>query len=166
MRLTRFPWITVAAAAVLTCAGAARAADVQWSIGIQAPVGPGVSVGTVISNRHVGAVVVALLPIYAPAPVVYAPPPVVYAPAPVVYAPAPVVYSPPAQVYAPPPRWEPRRVVWGAPVWVAGRWVYPSHRHHRAEPIWSDRHEHDSRGDHRRLPQYVPSRNVDRAVRY
>ena len=80
--------MAVGATAALA-AGSAHASDVHWSVGIQAPIAPGVSVGTVISNRHA-------LPVVAP--VLVAPPPV--------YVPAPVVYAPP--MYAPPvyaPRW-------------------------------------------------------------
>jgi hypothetical protein len=92
---------------LLTLAGAALAvpahAGVSWSIGINAPIAPGVRIGTVISHGHEPR-------FYASAPVVYAPPPpVVYASpvvvaSPPVFAPAvvaaPVVYSPPAVVVA------------------------------------------------------------------
>ena len=144
MRFIRFPWI--AAAAALTaemCAGAAHASDVHWSVGIQAPIGPGVSVGTVISNRH-------------GAPYVVAPAPVVYAPAPVVYAP---VYAPPPQVvYAPAPVWVPRPVYAAAPVWVGGRWIYP--RHDQRVPVWHDHH------DHRGPPHFDPRHGPGREIRY
>ena len=69
---------------VALAAGPARASDVYWSVGIHAPIGPGVAVGTVISNGGYGVPVVAPVmapPVYVPAPV-YAPPPVVYAPPP------------------------------------------------------------------------------------
>jgi hypothetical protein len=125
MKTSRSIWIATAASVLVLAAASARASDVSWSVGIQAPVGPGVSVGTVISNRSYGPAVAPV--IYAPAPVVYAPPPV-YVPAPV-YAPAPVML--PAPVYVP------QRVVYGAPVWVSGRWVYPS-RHHHHEPVWRE----------------------------
>jgi hypothetical protein len=81
-------------------------AGVSWSIGINAPIGPGVALGTVISGGRGG---YAVLPVYSPSPVVYEPEPV-YAPPPVVYEPpvyappiiaAPVYYGPPAVVYAP-----------------------------------------------------------------
>jgi hypothetical protein len=118
-------------------AGSAHASDVHWSVGIQAPIAPGVSVGTVISNRGVFPVM---------APVLVAPPPV-YVPAPVVYEPP--VYGPP--VYAP-------RVVYGAPVWVGGRWVrYPVH-HHPYPGVWNPGF------DHRGPP--VPVRMPGREVRY
>ena len=82
----------------LAAAGSAAARDVYWSIGIQAPIHPAGSIGTVVSNA----------PVWAPAPVwvvdapVYvAPPPVVYVPRPVYVAPR-VVYRPaPYPVYAP-----------------------------------------------------------------
>lgn len=105
-------------AALLVAAAAFSApaqAGVSWSIGINAPIAPGVHVGTVIGaggpvhrhHRH-----------YRPAPVVYAPP--VYV-APPVYAPAPVVYAPPAVRY-----YAPRPVVYRPPVIVR-----PPHVHHR-----------------------------------
>jgi len=95
--------------AVMTVTGvwavSARAGGVQWSVGVHAPIGPGVAVGTVVSGGPYAPVVVA------PAPVLYPPP---------VYVPAPVVYGPP--VYGPPP-------VVVAPVWVGGRWIH-RHPHH------------------------------------
>lgn len=84
----------------------AQARDVFWSIGIQAPLQAGVTLGTVFSNA----------PVYAAAPVIYAEP--VYQaahrwvqPAPVIYAPAPrylaqPVYAPQQVVYE--PRWQRR----------------------------------------------------------
>lgn len=110
------PMATVLAAAAF--AMPARA-GVSWSIGINAPIAPGVHVGTVIGGGHG--------PRYhAPAPVVYAP---VYAPPPVVYAPppvyAPVVYGPPAVVVAPRPVYRYYR----APVVVRPGYVH--HHHHR-----------------------------------
>jgi hypothetical protein len=69
-------------------AGAARASDVYWSIGLSAPIHPGVSIGTVISNSPGYRGYVRPAPIYyAPAPVYYAPPPVYVAPAPVYVVP-------------------------------------------------------------------------------
>ena len=59
--------LMVVGAAAALAAGSAHASDVHWSVGIQAPIAPGVSVGTVISNRHG-------LPVVAP--VLVAPPPV------------------------------------------------------------------------------------------
>lgn len=155
----------IAAAAVLSTsvfmAGPARAGDVSWSIGIEAPVGPGATIGTVISNHRPAPVVVAPAPVvYAPPPVVYAPAPVVYTPPPrVVYAPPPVVYNPAPVVYAPAPVYVPRRVVM-APVWVGGRWVYPEHRrhHHRHHRDgWRDGRGHwDGDHDRRGPPVYEP----------
>lgn len=124
------------------CAASAHASDVHWSVGINAPIGPGVSVGTVISNRHYAPVIVAPAPVLLPAPV-YVPPPVVYAP-------------PPRVVYAPPVVYAPRPVVWGAPVWVDGRWVH-SHRHAHG---WYG-HNDGRRGP----PVYVP-RHPGREIRY
>ncbi len=73
--------IAVAGAACMLTAGAARASDVYWSIGINAP-----PIGTVISNGPA---------YYGASPgVVYAAPPTVYlAPRPL-YRPAPVVIRP------------------------------------------------------------------------
>ena len=114
---------------VALAAGPARASDVYWSVGIHAPIGPGVAVGTVISNGGYG------VPVVAP---VMAPP---------VYVPAPV-YAPPPVVYAPPPVIVPR-VVYGPPVWVGGRWV--RHPVHRPYPVvWHPGHKH--RGPPARMP--------------
>lgn len=103
---------------IALAAAGAQARDVTWSIGINAPLHPGVSIGTVISNA----------PVYRPAPVVYAEP--VYVPAPVYVRHAPVVYMP-QPVYAP------QRVVY-VPARVArghghGHW---RHKHRdRGEPV-------------------------------
>jgi len=137
--------MTLGASAALA-AGSAHASDVHWSVGIQAPVGPGVSVGTVISNGHG-------FPVFAQ--VVVAPPPA-YVPAPVVYSP-PVVLAPPV-VYAPAPIYAPSRVVYGAPVWAGGRWVrYPVH-HHPYPAVWRPGFDH-------RGPS-APVRMPGREVRY
>jgi hypothetical protein len=115
--------ILVTAALVMITAGA-QARDVYWSVGINAPLQPGVSVGTVFSNA----------PVYQPAPVYYQPAPVIYAePA---YYPQPV-YVQPRMVYAPQPVYLPQRVVYGP------GWVRPGHGHrqwrqehrHRGEPV-------------------------------
>jgi len=131
--------MVIGAAAALT-AGPAHAADVHWSVGIQAPIAPGVSVGTVVSNRHgfplVAPVVAA--PVYWPAPVVYAPP---------IYA-APIYAQP---IYAP-------RVVYGAPVWVGGRWVRGPVHHHPHPGVWRPGFDH--------RPAPVPMRRPGREVRY
>ncbi len=113
------------AAAIVVSAAGAQARDVTWSIGINAPLHSGVSIGTVISNA----------PVYRPAPVIYAEP--VYLPAPVIVRHAPVVYMP-QPVYAPQRVvYVPQRVVY-VPARVAkgqghGHW---RHKHrHRGEPV-------------------------------
>ncbi|NML15582.1 hypothetical protein [Azohydromonas caseinilytica] len=96
--------------AVLSLAGLlampARAGDVQWSVGINAPVQPGVSVGTVISSSPLRPAPVYVSPpgvVYVPPPPVYVSPPPLYVPRPPAYvAPPPIYYAPPP-VYAPPP---------------------------------------------------------------
>lgn len=135
--------LAAAAAMLALCAATARASDVSWSVGIHAPVGPGVSVGTVISNRAVVPVVTA--PVYAPPPVVYAPPPVVYAPP--VVVPAPVVYAP-APVYAP-------------YRWRSGRWVYAQPRRHPHH----HHHPHGARYTRWDAPVYTP-RGPGREIRH
>ena len=85
--------LTALAATAALAALPARAGDVQWSVGISAPIGYSGSVGTMISSG----------PIYAPAPVYVAPAPVYYAPPPVYYAPPPVYYAPAARAYYAPP---------------------------------------------------------------
>ena len=136
----------VAAVLVLASIGA-QARDVYWSVGINAPVQPGVSIGTVISNG----------PAYRPAPMYYETAPVYYSAAPVIYAepiyyrPAPVFVRPAPVVYLPQPYYAPRRVVY------AQGWA-PSYRGHghghghgrdkwrdddrsRGEPVMSRRNE-------------------------
>lgn len=140
MSPTKTRLIAVVAMSAALCAGAAKAGEVNWTIGVNAPLGNGASIGTVFSNGY-GA------PVYvAPAPVVYAPPPVIYARPAVVYAPAPVIYAPP--VYAP------RRVVVGGPVWVSGRWL-PSTRYHHGDR-GHDGRGHWDRADYRGAPAYQP----------
>jgi len=73
-------------------AGAARAgSNVQWSIGINAPLAPGVAIGTVVSSGpgyYAPPVYVAPAPVfYAPAPLYVAPPPIYLPARPVVYVP-------------------------------------------------------------------------------
>jgi hypothetical protein len=46
-------------------------------------------------------------------------------------------------------------VVYGAPIWVGGRWVYPHHVH--AAPVWHDRHG---------PPHFDPRRSPGREIRY
>ena len=130
----------VAATLVLAAAGA-QASGVYWSIGINAPIQPGVSIGTVFSNAPVYQAAPAYYP---PAPVVYAEPayhpsapavyvePVYYPPAPVFVRQAPVVYLP--QLY-----YTPRRAVY-ATGWAPSRHGY---RHDRGH--WGD--EHRQRGE-------------------
>jgi hypothetical protein len=100
-------------------------AGVSWSIGINAPIAPGVHVGTVIGGghgpRYYAPAPVVYAPVYAPRRVVYAPPPV-YVPPPVY---APVVYGPPAVVVAPRPVYRHYR----APVVVRPGYVHHHHRH-------------------------------------
>jgi hypothetical protein len=115
--------LTALAATATLAALPARAHDVQWSIGISAPIGYSGSVGTVIGNA----------PVYAPAPVYVAPAPVYYAPSPVYYAPPPVYYSPAPRVYYAPASVYVRSapVIYGAPVWAPA--PYRHHRHHRRD---------------------------------
>jgi hypothetical protein len=105
----------VATTLALAAAGA-QANGVFWSIGINAPLQPGVSIGTVFSNAPVYPVAPAY---YQPAPVVYSEP-AYYAPAPVFVRPAPVVYLP-RPYYA--PYYTPHRGVY------ATGWA-PSHTDH------------------------------------
>lgn len=112
--LTRLLRLAPFAATLAVAALSAPAhAGVSWSVGINAPIAPGVQVGTVIGNGH-GYYGHARY--YAPAPVVYAPPPPVYVPEPVVYAPPPPVYVAPRPVYVAPVVYAPRRVYYRAPV--------------------------------------------------
>ena len=104
-RLIRF----IPPAAVLAAAAFSLPAQagVSWSVGISAPIAPGVAIGTVVGGGrpYFGAVI-------APPPVYYSPPPVYYGPPRPVYA--PVVYGPP---------------VYGPPVYVA------RHRHYYRPPV-------------------------------
>jgi hypothetical protein len=124
----RYLFIAACAVGALLTTAAARASDVQWSIGISAPIFPG-AVSTVISN--------------APVHAYGAPHPVYVHPAPVYYAPAPVYYYPPRPVhYAPPVIYRP------APVFVTG-WA-PGHRGHWQQQDdrggrWRDRHDRRER---------------------
>jgi hypothetical protein len=120
--------LALAAAACVLGASPARAGDVSWSIGINAPLGYG-NVGTVISNGPVYQPV--YQPIYQP---IYQPvyQPVVQAP-PVVYVPAPAYYPPPQVVYRSTPRWAygPAPVVVSRPVPIVyGGWEPQGHRRH------------------------------------
>lgn len=121
---------TLALAGTLA-AGAARASDVYWSIGLNAPIHPGVSIGTVISNS----------PGYHGGYGGY------YRPAPIYYAPAPVYYEAPVYGYYAPP------VYHAAPRYRDG------HRHRHDKRRWRDR-DHDGIPDRwDRHPRY-PDRPV------
>ncbi len=131
---TRLLRLAPFAAALVVAAVSApvQAGGVNWSIGINAPIAPGVHVGTVINGGH------------APRHHHYhRPPPVYYAPPPV-YLPPPVVYAPPPPVYMAPVVYAPRPVYYRAPVVVR-----PGHHHHH--------HRGDNRGDIN-WPQGQPSR--------
>jgi hypothetical protein len=109
-------------------AGAARAGThVQWSIGINAPLAPGVAIGTVFSN---GPGYYAQ-PLYVePAPVVYAPVPVYVAPPPIYLPARPVVYAP-HRAYAQPRPVYLTRPGYGRPVPVVGHgWDRGGHGAH------------------------------------
>jgi len=123
--MPRFPTARIlcslAFAALAAGAVAPAQAGVSWSIGIQAPIAPGVSVGTVISDGRPGMVGV---PVYAPEPV--------YMPAPV-YVPRRVVMA--APVWAPGWRGHGEREHWRHEGWREGEWQ----REHR--PVaWQGEH--------------------------
>ena len=117
--------LALAATALVLCAGAARAGNVQWSIGVNLP-----PVATVISNG----------PVWAPAPVYY--------PAPVAYAP-PVVYEAPAVVY---PVYGVRRPIVYAPRYVERPYYRHDWRGHGARDVrWAPAYGGERRyphGDH------------------
>lgn len=107
--------LALAAAAMTFAAAGVQARDIYWSVGINAPIQPGVTLGTVISNA----------PAYRPAPVYYEPAPAYYEPAPIYYPAAPVFYAEPIYyrpapvfvrparvVVLPQPSYAPRRVVY------------------------------------------------------
>ena len=73
-------------------------AHVSWSLGISAPIAPGVAIGIGAGRPFAGAYIAPAPVYYEPAPVYYGPPPPVYYAPPRVYAPAPVVYGPPVYV--------------------------------------------------------------------
>lgn len=135
--------IALVLAAGLGAAGA-HAGNVQWSVGIQAPLAPGVVVDTVFGNAPRG--------YYAP-PVVYAQPvyaqPVyeepVYLPAPVYRAPRPVYM--PAPVYWDQPVYAPRRIVYQP---VAAPYYRQRHGHYYGQPYGQQYRQH---------PQVQPQRH-------
>ena len=120
-RLLRFAPFA-AALAVAAVSVPAQAGGVSWSVGINAPIAPGVHVGTVINGGHAPRY-------YYPAPVVYAPPPV--------YLPPPVVYSPPPPVYVAPVVYAPRPVYYAAPrpYYYRPPVVYRPGHHHGPPPV-------------------------------
>ncbi|HSN31294.1 MAG TPA: hypothetical protein VLU41_01310 [Ideonella sp.] len=120
MPSNRLRSLVVVASLGLAAAAAQAHTNVQWSIGINAPLAPGVALGTVVSNGPLYAAPVYAAPVYA-APV-YAEP-VYLPPAPVVYTPAPV-YVAPRPIYAAP---VPYVVRHRAPGWRG--WQH--HRHDR-----------------------------------
>ena len=147
--MNRKPVLMIAVLALVgsLAAAGAQAREVYWSVGIQAPLHSGVTLGTVFSNA----------PVYRASPVYYEEP--VYRESPVhyeerVYLPAPIIYLPP-RVYAPAPAypvyWEPpmyqqrpsyapRRVVY-APAWVPPGHAKRHWRHaqpQRGEPVLVD----------------------------
>jgi hypothetical protein len=112
------------AIAGLLAAGAAHAGDVHWSIGVNLPVHPNVSIGV----HSAPPVILRPVPVYGP--------PVVYAPRPrVIYAPAPVFVER-APVYVNDPRW--------------GRAHKHPHKHYRGDRRGNDRWDRrDDRRDDR-----------------
>jgi len=126
----------VATTLVLAAAGA-QAHGVFWSIGINAPLQPGVNIGTVFSNA----------PVYAAAPAYYQPAPVVYT-EPAYYPPAPVFVRPAPVVYLPQPYYAPYRGVYSAG-WAA---PHNGHGHDRGH----------GRNDHRQGHEPVMARYGDR----
>lgn len=105
----------LALAGSLASVGAQARDDVFWSIGIQAPLHAGVTLGTVFSNA----------PVYQAAPVIYAEP--VYQVAPTWIQPAPVIY-------APMPRYRAQPVYAPLPVVYEPRWHRRGHgQHHRQD---------------------------------
>lgn len=87
--LRRSAALVLAAGVCAFGSGAARAADVYWSIGINTP-----HVGTVVSNLPPAQAVYVPAPVIVQAAPVYLPAPVYYQPAPIRVRPAPVYVSP------------------------------------------------------------------------
>lgn len=147
--MNKFIILALAAAGTLLSAGAARAADVHWSLGINLPVPGLVITGAPYYREPVR--VYAPVPAYAPAPVYYQPEPVYYQPEPVYVQPEPVYY--PRH-----PQWRhhyrPAPVVVEVPSYQPG-WqavTYPRYRDERREDRHEWRHEerHEDRHDGRR----------------
>jgi hypothetical protein len=107
---------TLAVAGTLA-AGTVRASDVHWSIGLNAPLHSGVSIGTVISNGpgYGG------YGYYRPAPIYYSAPAPVYYGAPSYYGPA-RVYVTPRHSYRQGQRYDNRRYRDRDRDGVADRW--------------------------------------------
>jgi hypothetical protein len=144
-------FLAALAVAGATVSGTAQAGgNVYWSIGIDAPLGGGASVGTVISNA----------PAYGPAPVYVQPAPV-YVPPPVYVRPAPVVYAPPVYIAPRPVYVQPRPVyVQPRPIYVRPAplvyqgWAPPGHAkkqwRQRRDDRWGPVAYDDRRGRYRR----------------
>ena len=135
--MNRKPVLMIAVLALVgsLAAAGAQAREVYWSVGIQAPLHSGVTLGTVFSNAPVyrEAPVYYEEPVYLPAPIIYLPPRV-YAPAPAY----PVYWEPP--MYQQRPSYAPRRVVY-APAWVPPGHAKRHWRHaqpQRGEPVMVD----------------------------
>ena len=148
--MNRKPVLMIAVLALVgsLAAAGAQAREVYWSVGIQAPLHSGVTLGTVFSNAPVyrASPVYYEEPVYMPAPIVYLPPRV-YEPAPIVYLP-PRVYEPEAAypaywqppMYQQRPTYAPRRVVY-APARVPPGHAKRHWRHaqpQRGEPVMVD----------------------------
>lgn len=135
--MNRKPVLMIAVLALVgsLAAAGAHAREVYWSVGIQAPLHSGVTLGTVFSNAPVYRVppVYYEEPVYLPAPIVYLPPRV-YEPEPAY----PVYWQPP--MYQPRSTYAPRRVV-HAPAWVPPGHAKRHWRHgqpQRGEPVMVD----------------------------
>jgi hypothetical protein len=127
---------SLAIAGALSTGLAQARSDINWSIGISAPIDHGLTLGTVISNG----------PRYQSAPSYYAPAPIYYQPSPIYYQPSPIyyntrpVYVQPRQIYVA-PRWHPR---------AHAREHWRHGRHDRRYDRGHDRHDRHDRHDDRR----------------
>lgn len=156
-------FLAALAVAGATVSGTAQAGgNVYWSIGIDAPLGGGASVGTVISNA----------PAYGPAPVYVQPAPL-YVPPPVYVQPAPVIYAPPVYVAPRPVYVQPRPVyVQPRPVYVQPRPVYVQPRpiYVRPAPVvyqgWAPPGHAKKQWRQRRDDRWGPVAYDDRRGRY